>query len=125
MTSLTPFARRGLLPLLLVGLLLTSAGCMTARRSTSTGGGGGSATVVMLNQTNLPIYFVYISPCSSSGWGEDQLGDSEVVQPGATRTFTMSPGCWDMKARFRDGREVEERQVYMNAGGSRSWSLTN
>ncbi len=121
---MTQILRRGALPLLLVGLLLATAGCMNTRRS-AVAGGGGSATVVMLNQTSLPIYFVYISPCSSSGWGEDQLGESEVVQPGSTRTFTMSPGCWDMKARFRDGREIEERQVYMTAGGSRSWSLTN
>jgi hypothetical protein len=48
-----------------------------------------------------------------------------VVQPGATRTFTLSPGCWDLKARFQDGREIEERQVYMTAGGSRTWTLSN
>jgi hypothetical protein len=124
MTSFLRFVSRGVLPLLLAGVLLSAAGCTSARRSVVTGGGG-SSTVVMLNQTDAPIYYVYISPCSSSSWGEDQLGESEVVQPGATRTFTMSPGCWDLKARFRDGREIEERQVYMTAGGSRSWSLTN
>jgi hypothetical protein len=105
-------------------MVLSMAGCMTAQRAVPASGGG-SSTVVMLNQTDTPIYYVYISPCSSTSWGEDQLDASEVVQPGATRTFTMSPGCWDMKARFRDGREIEERQVYMSAGGSRSWSLTN
>ena len=121
----TPFSRRrGALAVLVACMVLSTAGCMTAQRAVPPSGGG-SSTVVMLNQTDTPIYYVYISPCSSTGWGEDQLDASEVVQPGATRTFTMSPGCWDMKARFRDGREIEERQVYMSAGGSRSWSLTN
>jgi len=86
--------------------------------------GGGSAAIVMVNQTNAAIYYVYISSCSSSDWGQDRLGDSETVQPGATRTFTLSPGCWDLKARFADGREIEERQVRMTAGGSRTWTLS-
>lgn len=123
MATLSSYVRRAALPLLLLGVVLSAEGCMMARRAAP--GGGGAAAVVMLNRTNTPIYFVYISSCSSSGWGEDQLGDSEVVQPGATRTFTMSPGCWDMKARFSDGREIEERQVYMAAGGSRTWTLSN
>ena len=123
MATSSRLARLGALPLLLAGLVLIASGCMTSRRTVY--GSGGSAAVVLLNQTNAPVYFVYISPCSSSSWGEDQLGESEVVQPGATRTFSMSPGCWDMKARFNDGREFEERQVQMSAGASRTWTLSN
>jgi hypothetical protein len=123
MTMISRLARHAALPLLLAGVVLLASGCMTPRRTVY--GGGGSAAIVLLNQTNSAVYYVYISPCSSSSWGEDQLGDSEVVQPGATRTFSMSPGCWDLKARFSDGREVEERQVRMSAGGSRTWTLSN
>ena len=111
------------LPLVLAGLFVGATGCMQARQATNAG--GGSSSIVMVNQTNAPIYYVYISPCSSTNWGDDRLGSSEVVQPGATRTFTLSPGCWDLKARFQDGREIEERQVYMTAGGSRTWTLSN
>jgi hypothetical protein len=116
------FVRHGAL-LLLVGLLLVTSGCMAPRRTVY--GGGGAAAVVLVNRTNASIYYVYISPCSSSSWGEDQLGDSEVVSPGATRTFSMSAGCWDLKARFGDGREVEERGVRMSAGGSRTWTVSS
>jgi hypothetical protein len=79
-------------PLLLAAVFAAGPGCMQARQASVVG--GGSAAIVMVNQTDAPIYYVYISPCSSNDWGEDQLGSSEVVQPGATRTFTMSPGCW-------------------------------
>ncbi|HLA64496.1 MAG TPA: hypothetical protein VK610_08700 [Rhodothermales bacterium] len=119
--------RGALLPLLFLGALVTLQGCAMgqAGRTTYGSSGTGTAAVTMANRTNIPVHFVYISSCSTNSWGEDQLGSSETVSPGANRTFTMSPGCWDLKARFSDGREVEERQVYMTAGGTRTWTLTN
>ncbi len=125
MPTLSRLSRRAFLPLLLLGALLVVEGCSMggARRAAYTPSGGVSS-VVLQNRTDTPIYFVYMSPCSASSWGEDQLDASEVIMPSASRTFAMTPGCWDLKARFRDGREVEERQVYMSAGGSRTWTVS-
>ncbi len=90
---------------------------------TSTGGGGGGRTeLVLINNTGVPIYYVYISSCSSSSWGEDQLG-SNVVMPGNTWTWTMDAGCYDLKAVDRDGREAVERRVQI-AGSGKRWTLS-
>lgn len=88
----------------------------------TSGGGGGRTELMLINNTGVPIYYVYISPCSSSSWGDDQLG-SNVVMPGNTWTWTMNAGCYDLKAVDRDGREAVERRVQISGSGKR-WTLS-
>lgn len=101
------------------------AGCFTmgAMPSRASSGSASAQTqLVLVNNTRTPIYYVYISPCSASSWGADQLGSS-VVMPGRTWTFTMPAGCYDLKAVDRDGREAERRQVRISGSGQR-WTLS-
>lgn len=126
---LTLLLRRTSTPVLAVLLALSSlalTGCFSMNRGGGGGGGysggGGQTELVLVNNTRAPIYYVYVSPCSSSSWGADQLG-SNVVMPGRTWTFRMSPGCYDMKAVDRDGREAEERNVQVSGSGKR-WTLS-
>lgn len=114
--------------LLVVGAV-TLTGCFQMPMRGGSGGGmtsgssGSSRTeLVLINNTGVPIYYVYISPCSSSSWGEDQLG-SNVVMPGNTWTWTMNSGCYDLKAVDRDGREAVERRVQI-AGSGKRWTLS-
>ena len=110
--------------LLVSGLALS--GCfsmqMPARGGSSSGGGGGQTELLLINNTGVPIYYVYVSSCSSSQWGPDQLG-SNVVMPGNTWTFTMASGCYDLKAVDRDGREAIENGVQVTGAGKR-WTLS-
>lgn len=53
--------------------------------------------------------------------GADQLGRN-VVMPGRTWRFMMAPGCYDLKAIDRDGREAIERRVRVSGSGKR-WTL--
>ena len=121
--------RASLLAAMLVVGAVSLTGCfqmpMAAGGSggTTTGGGGGGRTeLVLINNTGVPIYYVYISSCSSSSWGEDQLG-SNVVMPGNTWTWAMDAGCYDLKAVDRDGREAVERRVQI-AGSGKRWTLS-
>ncbi len=82
-----------------------------------------SSTLDIVNRTGTPIYYLYLSPCSSNTWGSDQLG-SDVIMSGTTYAFAMTPGCWDLKAQLRDGREVERRNVNMRTGDRKSWTLS-
>jgi hypothetical protein len=63
-----------------------------------TGGGiSGSLQLQLVNDSNGTICYVYITDSELRGWGSDQLGSSEVIAAGATRTFSLDPGTWDMK----------------------------
>ena len=124
-----PFARRASLPflaamLLVGGLALSGCFSMQAPMPRSSGGssGGGRTELTLVNRTGVPIYYVYVSSCSSSEWGPDQLG-SNVVMPGSTYTWTMDSGCYDLKAVDRDGREAVERRVQVVGAGKR-WTLS-
>ena len=128
MSRLPSLFRRAALPVLAALLTVGLTGCFNlgGMMPGATGGGGGTYSgqteLVLVNNTRAPIYYVYISPCSSSSWGADQLG-SNVVMPGNTWTFRMSPGCYDLKAVDRDGREAIERRVDVSGSGKR-WTLS-
>ena len=105
---------------LLIALTLLS-GCASSR---AYGSGAISATLDIVNQTSSQIYYLYLSSCSSDSWGSDQLG-SDVIAVGSTYSFSMTPGCWDLRAELRDGREVDRRGVNMSPGGRGSWTPSN
>ena len=48
----------------------------------------------------LDIWYVYIvsSPQGYNGsWGSDQLGDTEIISYGSSRTFTKDPNTYDIR----------------------------
>lgn len=56
----------------------------------------GLAVLTLLNYSGENACNVYIAP-SGAGWGDDQLGDTEVVNDGDARTFSLNPGTYDIK----------------------------
>ncbi len=57
-----------------------------------------SATLILHNNTGSTVCYVYISEASQPTWGDDQLAPGEVVGAGSTRTWTITPGTYDLKA---------------------------
>jgi hypothetical protein len=58
------------------------------------------------NNGNLAVFFLYVSPSSSTIWGPDQLG-AEVIMPGETFTLTnLPPDTYDSMAEYSDGTQV-------------------
>lgn len=84
----------------------------------------GSATLVLINSTTTSVYFVYISECSSSDWGPDRLGASETIAVNASRSWTLDPGCWDVRAEFSDDGYAET-SVTLGAGEEYTLRLTD
>ncbi len=107
---------------LLVSVTLIS-GCVSSRSAQSYSSGGLNSTLDIVNHTNAPIYYLYLSSCSSNSWGTDQLG-SDVISVGTSYSFAMTVGCWDLRAKLSDGREVERRGVNMRPGERNSWTLS-
>lgn len=69
------------------------------------------ATITVLNQTNGRILQVFFRTCGAAQWGSDRLPDDPVdgvIQVGASRSFTVEAGCYDMRAVHFSGPETEE-----------------
>ena len=47
------------------------------------------AAVQVVNNTYMDVCYVFISPSTEDDWGEDWLGDEEVIEPGDIRTFSV------------------------------------
>jgi hypothetical protein len=56
------------------------------------------ATIELRNNNSAPIVTVNISSCSEAVWGANRLNQDESIATGATRTWSMPPGCYDVRA---------------------------
>jgi len=56
-------------------------------------------TIVIRNDANGPIDRVNFNGCDNPDWGENRLNAGETIEPGATRSWTTEPGCYDIRAR--------------------------
>lgn len=65
--------------------------------------------LTLRNALEVPACFVYISPTDNDEWGEDWLGEEEVILPGDTRTFNLEPNqVVDISALDCDGGVLHE-----------------
>jgi hypothetical protein len=91
--------------------------------NTGGGGGGGTATLTVVNNTGTTIFYLYISPSTSSSWGNDQLGAS-TIPAGGSFTFTgITPGNYDLKAED-SSHNVIKSVFNVNLSGAYTWYVT-
>ena len=57
-----------------------------------------TGTIRLLNESSATIVAVYFTKCDENTWGSNRLAASERLAPGALRTWTVEPGCYDLKA---------------------------
>ncbi len=63
-----------------------------------------AGTVNITNDTgSYDFWYVYISPSSSDSWGDDWLGETEMISPGYTRAFRVNNGTYDIMIEDEDG----------------------
>ena len=105
--------------------LLSVSGCDIIPRPApvyQTTGGGMSASLNVINRASNSLHYFYASSCSDGRWGPDQLG-TETIPSGTSHAFSMTPGCWDLRATFADGQEVERRGVQLASNASLDWTI--
>ncbi len=72
-----------------------------------------STRFILVNQSNEPVFNIFISPLQSTGWGKDILGD-EVLMPGYEQPFNAGTarGCsYDVRVEYRSKRIEEKRNL--------------
>jgi len=48
------------------------------------------------NSSTTTAYYVFISPTEAQNWGQDDLGDTEVLPAGGSRVFDLPAGVYDL-----------------------------
>ncbi|MEW6569167.1 MAG: hypothetical protein AB1449_13580 [Chloroflexota bacterium] len=105
-------------------VMITEAGITWTVTGGSTGGQGAAPTVRIVNQTNTAICYVYISPSTSTEWGEDWLG-SDFIAPGTSYNFAVPPGQeYDLRATDCNNNVMaEEYNQFIDTDGI-TWTLS-
>jgi len=84
---------------------------------------GGGATVEVVNDSDMTICYVFISPSEATEWGDDWLGSEEVIAPGESRVFEMEPDIYDLLLQDCDGNDIEVLWE-QNLTGDQVWTVT-
>lgn len=104
----------GVLPLGAVDKLLADEGYTLGESVAKPRASAGVFTLV--NQSSVPICYVYISPINADNWGDDQLGAREIVDTGMQRDFEFEPGLYDVLLLDCDGNELQDsRRIEVGA----------
>jgi hypothetical protein len=95
-----------------------------SRSTKITAGESGATSWVMLdNSTGGEVCYVFISPSAGDDWGDDRMGENEVIPAGEQRMFYMKPGTYDLQALDCDENVLaEEYEVDLSIG--RPWELS-
>ena len=85
----------------------------------NTGSTSGETSLDVVNNLNVAICYLYISPSTSDDWGEDWLGDTDTIEPGVSATFYLPVGeTVDMQAEDCDGAILDTQyDVYVTDEG--------
>ncbi|GEM_PF-2024296 len=118
----------GLRAALLMVLALVVTACGVSNVSGSSAGEGEYALVVT-NGVGQRICYLYVSPSTSSDWGEDYLGENGVLENGGTFTVRVAEkGDYDLMVMLEGTKECdgEGRQItnmgYTIDGTDDSWT---
>ena len=74
--------------------------------------------VTIVNNTGYPIWNVYISPTTSSSWGSDRLGSSQIIEDKQSVTLNFSspvPDRYDIMLKDSDGDTYTKMNMNVNA----------
>ncbi|MCK5155899.1 MAG: hypothetical protein KAQ69_05650 [Spirochaetales bacterium] len=82
--------QRILMLFLTVGLIMGLSSCFIL------GGLDDTGFIVLDNQSDETIYFMYVSNASSMNWGDDVLGD-DIIEPGDAYYLTLPAGYYDVQ----------------------------
>jgi hypothetical protein len=114
----SPRRRSFWLVVLLVVLVIPAVACSAPSFRPAAEG----PAVILKNESGTKICYVYISPTSDALWGEDRLGDLELIRNGRSRTFEVTAGQWDMMAQDCDQNEVDVR-LEQDVDGLYDWTI--
>ena len=95
-------------------LILNVQGDRAADEAIVVGGDTTLQTFELVNDSPETICFVFLSFSEAQAWGYDELGETEVIAPGASRAFEIPNGVYDFQAFDCNGDLLVE-EFFINA----------
>lgn len=89
-------------------LLLEVEGESLVNEAIFVGGDRSLIDFYLVNDSSQTLCYVNLSPSTAQNWGQDELGPTEVVDPGMTRSVTLATGYYDLLLRDCDGGSLLE-----------------
>jgi len=87
------------------------------------GTAGSTASLEIINASDTDIWYLYISPSSSTTWGDDQLG-AHIIAAGERYTITDIPaGTYDLKAEDSNHNPIET-WMGVEISGAMGWTVS-
>ncbi len=87
-------------------------------------GGDGQVALVLSNVNEADVCYAQLSPSSLDSWGEDALGDKEILASGDSRIFFLLPGTYDILLSDCDEQSLAE-EYELEITGDVAWTLTD
>ncbi len=81
------------------------------------------ASLTLVNNLDIPLCYVFISPSTSTDWGADWLGN-DIIPPGGSYTFHLPAGTYDLSARDCDNNPVSEEVQGQEITGEMTWTIS-
>lgn len=78
-------------------LLLFTLACTGGGITDPSGPATRNVNIEIANASSYDICYVLISESDSESWGDDWLGDEEMIPAGGTKTFAPGAGTYDVK----------------------------
>lgn len=61
-----------------------------------TGATKSSKTITVVNKTTFNVDRIFLSPVEEKTWGDDILGDTDILEPGDQVEIEIDCGAWDV-----------------------------
>jgi eukaryotic-like serine/threonine-protein kinase len=92
--------------------------------SLEVGAAGATARLLVENDASVDVCFLYVSPTTADDWGQDWLGELEVLKVDNTRVVYVRPGDYDLQ--FMDCDNIVLAEAYgVSLRQDRTWTITD
>lgn len=104
---MTKFTKHPIVLFVALTVLISSTAGIPPRKAHQTD----KKTVTVKNSTKFNIDNVYMSPDEEDHWGNDILGDNEILKPGESIEVEVDCGKWDVKLVADDDSECQVEDI--------------
>jgi hypothetical protein len=104
-----------------LGMLAIGASCLIGLAAFT--GTNGAKTITVVNKTTFNVDRIFLSPVEEKNWGDDILGETEILAPGDQVEIEIDCGEWDVKLVAEDASTCELSAVDICSADT--WEITS
>ena len=99
-----------------VAVAFALTGCATLVGAELAPAGQPTTTLIVTNNSGMPINALTISKCNAMSHGLNRLSSGDYIPQGGSRSFTITAGCWDVMAGSSSGMAAANQRYDAKIG---------